>query len=158
MAANLVREQLAVLRTRLAGRAAGAWKVEGDRLEQLAFDPAPDLPAEVAEGFAAATLTVDLARLDLGIVRAAATRQAVASIARELPAGAGSGYWLRAFGASRSVAVPILDEGGRVAFVVSLALGFDPDDEAVEAEIRGVSEGLLQCAVDDDTGPELRSL
>ena len=131
------RERLAALRARLGGRAAGAWKVAGDRLEQVAFDPAPDMPAEVGEGFASATRAVDLARLELGIVKAVASGQVAVSLARDLPAGVGSGYWLRAFGADRSVAVPILDRDGRVALVVSLALGLEPDDEAVAGAIRG---------------------
>jgi hypothetical protein len=139
MAPNVVRERLAALRTRLGGRAAGAWKVEGNRLEQVAFDSAPDMPAEVAQGFASATRTVDLARLDLGIVKAAESREVVVSVDRELPAEIGSGYWLRAFGAPRSVAVPILDRTGRTAFVVSLALGPELDDEAVASAIRGES-------------------
>ena len=131
-----VRERLTALRSRLGGRAAGAWKVEGDRLEQVAFDPAPDMPTEVAEGFASATRSVDLARLDLGIVKAVASGRVVVSVAEELPADVGSGYWLRAFGAARSVAVPIVDVDGKVAFVVSLALGVEPEEEAVASTIR----------------------
>jgi hypothetical protein len=51
----------------------------------------------------------------------------------ELPADSGSGRWLRAFGAGRSVAVPIRDERGAVAGVFSVALlANDPiDDPAV---------------------------
>ena len=133
---EIIETRLAALRAQLSGRAAGAWVIDGDRLAQVAFDPAPDMPPEVAEGFASATRTVDLARLDLGIVKAAATGQVVVSFALELPAETGSGYWLRAFGSSRSVAVPILGAEGKVALVVSVALGPEPADEAVAAAIR----------------------
>ncbi len=143
MLADFVLQRLAALRVRLGGRAAGIWKVEGDRLAQVAFDPAPDLPREVAEGFAAATISVDLARRDLGIVEAAASGKVVVSVAASLPPEAGSGYWLRAFGATRSVAVPILGADGRAGAVVSVALGPEPGDEAVAALIREEGAGLV---------------
>ena len=63
-----------------------------------------------------------------------------ASRTAELPAEAGSGFWLRAFGASRSVAVPLLDARGGVHAVVSVALDESPlDDEAVADRIRSAS-------------------
>jgi hypothetical protein len=138
MPPNEVRDRLTAIRSRLGARAAGAWRTEGDRLILVAFVPAPDLPAPVALGFQAATGSVDLARVELGIVRAATTGQVAVSIAAGLPAQAGSGHWLRAFGAARSVAVPILGDRGRVGAVVSLALGTQPGDEAVAEAIRGV--------------------
>ena len=154
---DVVRARLAALRSRLDGRAAGAWKVEGDRLAQVAFDPAPDLPADVAEGFAAATRSVDLARLDLGIV-AAASGRVVVSVAADLPADAGSGYWLRAFGAYRSVAVPISEGDGKVTFVVSVALGPEPADEDVTGLIRRIfEESRSASAVEGETGHVDRS-
>ncbi len=131
-----VGNRLAAIRSRLGGRAAGAWRLEGGRLVLVAFDPAPGLPAAVAVGFVDATRSVDLALADLGIVRAATEGRVVVSVAAGLPAEVGSGRWLRAFGAARSVAVPILGGGGRVAAVVSIALGPEPDDEAVASAIR----------------------
>ncbi len=130
--------RLAALGATLGARASGLWRVEGDRLDQVAFAPAPDLPEEVARGFAAATRSVGLLDISLGIVRAATSGEICVSIAAGLPAGAGSGRWLRAFGAARSVAVPILGEGGRVAFVASVALGIDPDAGSVAGLIRAV--------------------
>ena len=127
---------LAALRSRLSARAAGIWEVSGDRLEQVAFDAALDMPSEVANRFADATRSVDLARLDLGIVKAAATGRVVVSVADDLPADTGSGYWLRAFGATRSVAAPIVGPGGHITLVVSVALGPEPDAETVAAMLR----------------------
>ena len=132
---QVVKTSLAALRARLEARAAGAWRVQGDRLEQVAFEPAADLPIEVEEGFAAATRSVDLSLVDLGIVKAVLTARGAVSRTLELPADRGSGYWLRAFGASRSVAVPILGADGKVALVVSIALGPEPSDEAVAGAI-----------------------
>jgi hypothetical protein len=129
-------QRLAALRTRLSARAAGAWKVSGDQLEQVAFDATPDMPREVAERFTSATRSVDLARLELGIVQAAVAGRVVVSIAAELRAEAGSGYWLREFKAARSIAVPIVRPSGNVLLVVSVALGLDPDAEAVAATLR----------------------
>ncbi len=110
--------------------------VSGDRLEQVAFDPAPDLPPEVAERFAAASRSVELTRLELAIARAASTGRVVVSIAADLPSEIGSGYWLRAFGAARSVAVPIVEPGDNVTLVVSVALGPEPDAESVANMLR----------------------
>ena len=135
-----VPRRLADLRARLDGRAAGAWIVAGDRLDQLAFAPAPDLPIDVSRRFAEATRSVDLARVELAIARAAATGRPVVSIAAELPPDAGSGYWLRAFGAARSVAVPIDGSGGTVGLVVSVALGMEPEVKIVVEWIRAMGE------------------
>jgi hypothetical protein len=116
------------LLARLDARAAGVWRVEGDRLVRLAFVAAGDMPRNVAEGFAAATSEVGLDRLDLGIVAAAVERRRKVSLAAGLPTDSGSGYWLRAFGASRSVALPV------GSWVVSVALAGDgPTDDEVEA-------------------------
>jgi hypothetical protein len=131
---NLPRS-LAALRIRLDARAVGAWRVSGRWLEQLAFEPAPDMPPEIAEGFASATRRVDLVRVELAIARAASSGEVVVSIAEELPADIGSGYWLRAFGAARSVAVPIVKPGGAVALIVSVALGLGPEAGEVESAI-----------------------
>jgi hypothetical protein len=131
-----IRERLSALRSWLSASAVGAWSISGDWLELAAFDAAPDMPIEVADRFAAATRSVELARVDLGIVRAAMTGRVVVSIADLLPPDAGSGFWLRAFGAARSVAVPILGPGGDVGVVVSVALGLEPDADSVAALIR----------------------
>jgi hypothetical protein len=129
-------ERLAAIRSQLSARAAGAWRITCDRLEQVAFDAAPDLSREVAEGFASATRSVDLDRLELGIVQAAAKGRIVISVAAELPSEIGSGYWLRAFSALRSIAVPITQPGGQVFLVVSVALGVEPDAESVASMLR----------------------
>lgn len=133
-----VRSRLDALRSRLGGRAAGAWRPEGDRLVLIAFSPAPDLPPAVALGFEAATREVDLGLAHLGIVRAATTGETSVSIAADLPPDTGSGLWLRAFGAARSVAVPIVGRDGKIGAVVSVALGIEPEEPAVSAMIRAV--------------------
>ena len=136
MTSDEVRKQLAGLRSRLGGRAAGAWRVEGGELCLIAFDPAPDLPPAVAMGFEVATRSVDLSLVELGIVRAATGGEIAVSIASELPADAGSGLWLRSFGAARSVAVPVASPDGRPLAVVSVALGLEPEGDEVSAMIR----------------------
>ena len=107
-----VPERLADLARALSARAAGVWRVEGDRLVQVAFVAGEGLAEEVARAFAEATRSVSRAQGDLGIVRAATLGVVTASRTAELPAETGSGFWLRAFGASRSVAVPLLDARG----------------------------------------------
>jgi DNA-binding IclR family transcriptional regulator len=133
---DLVRNQLAALRLDVEARAAGYWWVAGEWLEQLAFVPSLALPEEVAHGFAEATRTVSLAQSNLGIVQAALSGTVTVSRASELPDDAGSGYWLRAFGATRSIAVPLHVPGGPVRAVVSVALADTPlDDDSVAERV-----------------------
>ena len=135
-----VPERLADLVRALSARAAGVWRVEGDWLVQVAFVAGDGLAGEVALAFAEATRSVSRAQGDLGIVRAATLGIATASRTAELPAGTGSGFGLRAFGASRSVAVPLLDARGGVHAVVSVALAESPlDDRAVADRIQSGS-------------------
>ncbi len=130
------------LRVRFGARAAGWWRVAGDRLERVAFAAAGDLPGGVAGEFAEATRSVPMGEADLGIVRAAASGAAVVSAADDLPADSGSGLWLRRFGAARSVAVPVRDASGRVVGVVALALaGGSADDAEVAGAVRAEGEG-----------------
>ena len=133
-------DRLDALRGRFRARAAGCWRVDGDRLEQVAFSAADDLPGEVARGFAGATRSVSLDEAGLGIVRAARSGVPVVSRAEDLPAGSGSGLWLRRFAATLSVAVPVNDASGAVAPGSSrLALNggdADADDAAVAEAIR----------------------
>jgi hypothetical protein len=134
---DAMAESVAALMRDLGARAAGLWRVVGDRLEQVAFVAGPGLPAEVARAFAEATRSVALDREGLGIVRAATGGGPAVSRADALPADSGSGLWLRAFGASRSVAVPVRDRLGDVVAVVSVALpDGPPDDQDVAALLR----------------------
>ena len=65
------------------------------------------------------------------------------SLAGEVPLETtGSSGWLRAFGAARSVAVPLEAGQGGSLEVLSVALGSpEPDSETVIALIRAVGEG-----------------
>jgi hypothetical protein len=128
--------RLAALLDALEGRATGYWQVVGDRLDQVVFAGAADLPQDVFRSFAEATRTVALDRIDLGIVAAAVEGTVRVSRASELPPDSGSGYWLRAFGAGRSVAVPVRDVAGNVRAVCSVALAAGPlDDESIAERV-----------------------
>ncbi|MFO0959480.1 MAG: hypothetical protein U0800_18940 [Isosphaeraceae bacterium] len=118
----------------LGARAAGHWALQGNSLVQRDFRAASDMPEEIARAFAEATRVVPLDRLELGIVRAAAEGLTAVSVASELDPAAGSGYWLRAFGADRSIAVPRFDASGRVSGVSSVAMiGGNPDAETLRS-------------------------
>jgi hypothetical protein len=110
--------------TTLGARAAGWWRLddENGRLNQVAFVPGAGLDSDVAMAFAAATAAVSLRQKDLGIVIAASTGEPALSRVDELPSDFGSSHWLRAFGATRSIAVPIRDHEGTVMGVISVAL------------------------------------
>jgi len=130
------RQHLAELRLELGARAAGYWWHAGDWLEQVAFVASPALAADVVASFAEATRSVALSQTDLGIVRAALSEQPTVSRIAEIPENDGSGYWLRAFGAVRSVAVPLHDPKGKVRAIVSVALADDSlGDDDVTARI-----------------------
>ena len=129
-------EHVEALRLAIGARAAGFWHVRGDRLLLVSFAPAPDMPEEVAHRFRENAREVGLDRLELGIVNAVIARSPAVSVAGRLPVETGSGYWLRAFGAERSVAVPIFDFDGAIVAVLSAALptlGPPPDDRIVAA-------------------------
>lgn len=129
-------------RIRLNARAVGIWSLQGDALVQLAFEAAPGMSDQVAQEFAEATRVVALDQLGLGIVKAASEGRVVVSVADELDPTSGSGYWLRAFGADRSIAVPRLDPWGAVIGVFSVAMpGLDPDAEAVCSILRSIDQG-----------------
>jgi hypothetical protein len=140
--AQEIAPQLAALRRRLAARAAGAWRVEGNRLVGLAFDAAPDMPREVVEGFTGMSASVPLDLAELGIVAAVVEGRRRVSRTAELLFDVGSAYWLRAFAADRSVAVPIVDAAGAVVGVVSVALvGEGSTDDEVEGLLRETATG-----------------
>jgi hypothetical protein len=123
----------------LGARAAGLWIRDADQLIQRAFVPSPELDNDVAESFAEATRVVSLAASGLGIVQAALTGHVVQSIAAELPSGSGSGWWLRAFGATRSVAVPIGENDRGSLEILSVALpSLEPEASLVAQIIRRV--------------------
>jgi hypothetical protein len=131
---------------RLDARAAGCWEVvyhprlaPAGILCLRAFVKTPDLSALVAQTFTQTCGSVEVEGDRLSIVRAALTGSVEVSRAETLPAGFGSGYWLRELGAARSVAVPFLDDTGRVAIVVSVAMSdAPPDDDAVARAVREV--------------------
>lgn len=131
-------EHVEALRITLGARAAGLWFLKDDRLEMAAFSPAPDMPGEVARRFREAARVVTIDRVELGIVNAVVEHAAAISLAGSLPVETGSGFWLRAFGAERSVAVPIFGPTGAIRAVLSAALPTlgPPDDEEVAELIR----------------------
>ena len=125
------RAHVAALCQRLSARAAGYWQLDtqAQRLVQITFVPGADLDLQVGQQFASATLDVELSQKNLGIVAAVMEGHPVISRAMDLPEDSGSGRWLRAFGASRSVAVPIQGGNGQIIGVLSVAL---PPEIALE--------------------------
>lgn len=111
----------------VGARASGWWRIDrsdarNPRLVLLAFAGARDLPFETAVAFTEATAEVPLDRPELGIVRAALGDSPAISTAETRETAPGSSHWLEAFGASRSIAVPIRDHPSGSEFVVSVAI------------------------------------
>jgi hypothetical protein len=149
--------RVAMLRQALHAHAAGLWRLGGgDRLEQVAFDAGPEVSTEVARAFGEATRSVPLTQANLGIVRAFVDGETCIARAAELPEENGSGRWLRAFGAVRSVAVPILDSRGTVRAVFSVALGEGSlSEEALSERVRAAALGLASSLGLDARPPAL---
>lgn len=135
-----VDTRLDALLNDLNARATGFWRVEGEALRLVAFRAAADMPADVRDGFAEATRGVPLDRVELSIARAASEGVPVVSRVVELPPDAGSGHWLRAFVAARSVAVPV--HGGGAVLSIALPLTCDATDAEVADRLRTAAEGL----------------
>jgi len=137
---NDLRARVAKLCLELGARAAGYWQVDAqaERLVQVSFVPGVGLDPEVGRQFAAATASVPLSQTSLGIVAAVLTGQPAVSRVDELPADSGSGHWLREFGASRPVAVPLSGAHEVLRGVLSVALPADCrlDDHAIVESIR----------------------
>jgi hypothetical protein len=144
----IARAHIAALCEQLGACAAGYWQLDspGQRLVQVAFVPGAGLDPQVGHQFAAATLDVALSQKNLGIVTAAIERRPVVSHASDLPEDSGSGRWLRAFGAGRSVAVPILDKNGQVEGVLSVALPPEIalEDQEVAEQIQSTTDSVGQ--------------
>ena len=103
------------------------------------------MPDEVARGFAEATRSVAAGPgATSGSSAPPRTGEPAVSRAAELPADAGSGLWLRRFGAARSVAVPVRRRlGARSSGVVSVALARRrPTTPVVAAAIGAEARGL----------------
>lgn len=125
-----------------ASRAAGFWSADDRRLVQQAFLAGPTLSDETANGFASATREVPLDRTDLSIARAALEGFAVAHV-DDPSFAAGSGQWLRAFGALRSVAVALRTEDELLG-VMSVAVADDPrSDGELAAVVHSAARHLL---------------
>lgn len=120
--------------------ATGVWRVGSETMDLVAFAHGPSLSAHDAKKFRQATARVPLDRVDLGVVQAALTSVPAVSVAWELRPEAGSGYWLRVFQASRSVACAFSDEEQGCKIVVSVALSGDQVDERqVLRQLEGVA-------------------
>ena len=119
--AERLNAAMSALLSATGARAVGWWRRVGEELEQLSFQAVTDMPQEVRIGFMAATGRVTMSRIELGCVRAAAELRPV--VAREDAAQrglTGSASWLTRFGASQSLALPIIQDG-RAVGVLAIA-------------------------------------
>ena len=120
---------MSALLSATGARAVGWWRRAGEELEQISFQAVADMPEEVRIGFMAATGRVAMSRIELGCVRAAAELRPV--VAREDAAQrglTGSASWLTRFGASQSLALPIIQDGRAVGVLaIATVEVFDED-------------------------------
>jgi hypothetical protein len=117
-----VQQAVAHVHAKAAARATGSWSYRDNQLTLEFFMACPEMKPEVATGFPQATAYVPVTDTGLGIVLAARTRQTTEYRALDLPPDSGSGYWIRAFEADRSVAVPQFDATGQLIRILSVAV------------------------------------
>jgi hypothetical protein len=143
-------EPMSALLDLFKGRAIGLWRVERDELVLARFD-APELDEAVAAAFADATRRVPLSRIDLGIVKAATQdRPAVSRVAELADDGAGSGHWLRAFGAKTSVAVGLRRRpDAPIVGVLAIACATELDEDMLNKVVNTMN--LVATPFVDDT-------
>lgn len=111
-------------------RAVGWWWRVGNELELLCFRAVADMAEEVRIGFMAATGRVAMSRIELGCVRAAAELRPVVACEDAVQRGlTGSASWLARFGASQSLALPIVRDGLAVG-VLAIATADVFDEES----------------------------
>lgn len=123
-----VDEVMSALLSATNARAVGWWRRIGDELDLLSFRAVADMPEDVRIGFAAATKRVAMSRIELGCVRAAAELCPVVAREDAIQRGlTGSASWLAQFGASQSLALPIVQ--GDVAVGVLAIATTDVFDE-----------------------------
>lgn len=144
---DLVDSAMSALLLQTGARAVGWWQRVGEDLHQLSFQSAADMPIEVRTGFIAATGHVPLSRVELGCVRAAAELRPI--VAREDAAHRGlqgSASWLARFGASQSLALPIM-KGGQAAGVLAIATADEfGEDSAIWATMSAIVAELSAVA------------
>lgn len=129
-----VRRAVAYVHEKAGARATGSWRYADRRLSIEYFMACPEMKPEVAEGFPKATADVPVTDTGLGIVLAARAGVTTEYRAIDLPPDAGSGYWIRAFEADRSVAVPQFDAAGNLKRILSVAVtGLDRPTDDYEA-------------------------
>ena len=124
-----VNAVMSCLLSATGARAVGCWRRVGEELEQLSFQAVADMPDDVRAGFITATGRVAMSRIELGCVRAAAELRPVVAREDAVQRGlTGSASWLARFGASQSLALPILRDG-RAEGVLAIATAevFDED-------------------------------
>lgn len=111
-------------------RAVGWWRRVNDELELLSFRAVAGMPDEVRVGFMAATGQVAMSRVELGCVRAAAELRPVVAREDAVQRGlSGSASWLARFGASQSLALPIVQDGHAIG-VLAIATSDVFDEES----------------------------
>ena len=112
---------MSALLSATGARAVGWWRRVGEELEQLSFQAVADMSDDVRAGFITATGRVAMSRIELGCVRAAAELRPVVAREDAVQRGlTGSASWLARFGASQSLALPILRDG-RAEGVLAIA-------------------------------------
>ena len=119
-----IDQAVGFVHTKAGARATGSWRFDAEKkcLILESFQACTEMNKEVAEGFATATAEVPVTDTGLGIVLAARAMAVTEYRAVDLPPEVGSGYWLRAFEADRSVAVPQIDSQGNLIRILSVAV------------------------------------
>ncbi len=134
---------MSVLLSATGARAVGWWRRVGEGLELLSVQSVADMPDEVRVGFIAATGRVSMSRIEFGCVRAAAELRPV--VAREDAAQrglSGSASWLARFGASQSLALPIIRDGHAVGVLAIATADVFDESSSIWQTMSAIVAGL----------------
>lgn len=130
-----VEEGLRLLNIQVGGRAAGFWRLHENVLELEGFAADPDMPEETQAEFAAATSSVPLTELGLGIVNAAVKKEPVYAFAEPVDGKlVDSASWIVRFGAKMSLSCPVVNPDGNLWGVLAVSFTNEHDDISEEIE------------------------
>ncbi len=148
--ADRVDAVMSALLSATGARAVGWWRRVGEELEQISFQAIADMPEEVRIGFMSATGRVAMSRVELGCVRAASELQPVVAREDAVQRGlTGSASWLTRFGASQSLALPIIRDDHAVGVLaIATAEVFD-ENSPIWRTMTAIVAGLVSVPYHD---------
>lgn len=144
-----VEEGLRLLNIQIGGRAAGFWRLHDETLQLAGFAAAPEMAKETQAEFAAATSSVPLTEMGLGIVNAAVRKEPVYACAEPVNGELkDSASWIVRFDARMSLSCPVITPSGDVWGVLAVSFVDSHEDGSPEIEkLKQLAQSLGEQSV-----------